>query len=395
MSELFQPTHLDSKILAAAPAAVSVSPPAVTPTKPVTAVSEGCTHPSEPSSQPPEVKESEVSKMLARIGASTSLDPLESSVKELDESSLCSCFRHSGWSQIRSKVFASLVRTGQTPTRIHAFGQCGSDAWLCRSNITEKDARGVPAYKFCIKSNCCHDRLCTPCANTRSATIRDKLLQLMHGKQVSIITLTLSGKDQGLQEKVDRLYKHFRSLRLHPLWDENVAGGAAFLEIKYSEKAKRWHPHLHIIAEAKFIDQGELSTVWHTITKDSFIVDVGRPRDEKMTGVYVAKYASKPLNSSFSNDPNLLDEAVMALKGRRLCLTFGTWYGTPLTYAEDEALADDLTDAAGYTTYLHMNQLIRDVRAGDSEAIHISRCLNIFDRLVRSGLDPPSSSRRP
>jgi hypothetical protein len=159
------------------------------------------------------------------------------------------------------------------------------------------------------------------------------------------------------------------------LWAESVTGGAAFLEVKWSDKAQRWHPHLHIIAEAKFMDQGMLSTTWRTISHDSFIVDIRRVKNAEVTGHYVTKYASKPLNTSFAHTPALLDEALKSLKGRRLCLTFGTWYGTPLTDAEDGEL--ELDDRNHYHSFSPLEDLLLRARSGEREAIQIIKSAGI------------------
>lgn len=269
-------------------------------------------------------------------------------------------FRHSGWAPVRNRIWKALKRTGQSESRINAFALCGAGTWLQRS------AEGIEPVQYRICGSCCHDRLCTPCANARSSRLKLALMTAMKGKRMSFITLTLAGKDDGLAEKVDRLYRHFKALRNHPLWFERVRGGAAFLEIKWSDKAQRWHPHLHCICDADFIDQGELSTVWRTITKDSYIVDVRRVRDDDQAAGYVTKYASKPLNPSFSNDPELLDEAVVALKGRRLCMAFGDWYGTPLDFDTDELLDEDELPSTAWRNYIPLHDAI--YRANHGEA---------------------------
>ncbi len=187
---------------------------------------------------------------------------------------------------------------------------------------------------------------------------------------ISFITLTLAGKDNGLAEKIDRLYKHFRALRAHPEWEKHVQGGVAFLEVKWSDKAKRWHPHLHLIAEATFFDQGELSDLWRGITRDSFIVDISRVKSKENCGGYVTKYASKPLNTSFSNSPILLDEAVAALHGRRLCFCFGSWYGTKLTGLDDDILIEDV-DTDTYHHFGHLEDILQAARFGSREAMDI------------------------
>lgn len=295
----------------------------------------------------------------------------------LDELSLSSNFRHSGWAIIRKKVFDGLARTVQSSSRRSSFGSCGSYSWVEQHN--------EDPLKFRIRHNHCNDRLCTPCANQRSEILRNSLMQLIGDKPTSFITLTLCGKNEPLGELVDRLYKSFRALRLHPLWAENVIGGAAFLEIKHNAKSNRWHPHLHIIANAKFIDQGLLSTAWRSITGDSYIVDIRRVKNAAVTGHYVTKYASKPLNTSFCHDNALLDEAIKALKGRRLCLTFGEWYGTPLTDAEDDEL--ELADGSNYHNFCPLEDLLTRAQSGERQAVLIIKTAGI-EGIWRAMLTP-------
>ena len=279
----------------------------------------------------------------------------------LDEASWAIKFRHSGWMPIRRKIFDALRRTGQTESRISSFSACGVEAWLQVNNADPK--------KFRVKAGFCHDRLCTPCANTRAwrlrtasdANDREQGPHLHHAHVVR--------QGEGLSGLLDRLYKHFRALRQHPTWSETVKGGAAFLEIKWSDKAQRWHPHLHILCEAKYLPQQDLCDAWRSITKDSYIVDIRRVKDAEVSASYVTKYASKPLNMSFVHSAKLLDEAVVALKGRRLCLCFGTWFGTPLDFDDDVELCDDLDDAAGWTNVLPLETLMERAADADPEAI--------------------------
>lgn len=282
----------------------------------------------------------------------------------IDAVSLSACFRHSGWKMTRMRVFEALGRTGQSQARRRSFGECGSFSSI--QQCTDDP------LKFRVRCNHCHDRLCTPCATERSRTIRDVVMAHLPEGGISFITLTLAGADQGLSEKVDRLYRHFRALRAHPAWTEKVAGGVAFLEVKWSEKAKRWHPHLHLIAEAKYVDQAVLSDLWRGITKDSYIVDISRVKDRNSCGSYVAKYASKPLNTSFAGVPSLLDEAVASLKGRRLIFAFGSWYGTKLSSLDDDEL--ELDDAGKkWNHFAFLEDVLFAARAGGVDAMNVIR----------------------
>lgn len=270
-------------------------------------------------------------------------------------------FRHAGWKGIRTQVHSALVRTCQTQSRIDAFCTCGAGSWVQR-----RELKFGGGFEYRIKASCCHDRLCTPCAAVRAWKLQLALRSRMQGKRISFITLTLAGKTEGLAEKIDRLYKGFRALRAHPLWSEKVRGGVAFLEIKHSAKAGRWHPHLHIMADADFIDQGELSNAWRSITRDSFIVDIRRVKEEKQAAVYVTKYASKPLNSSFFSDSKLLDEAVIALKGRRLCFAFGDWFGEGLDIESESLLDEGEENDAEWNNFTPLELCIDAVNEGDA-----------------------------
>jgi hypothetical protein len=274
--------------------------------------------------------------------AATSLDTRESSVNffptnvpsgDAPPLNMAQAFIHSGWEWLRNRVRRALYQTEQSPSRITAFDNCCNEMTLHRDHDDHS--------KLKLLTNRCHDRLCLPCAAVRSFQLRDALLAQIQGKPHTFITLTLSGKGETLVALIDRLYRHFRALRQHPTWADRVSGGAAFLEVKWNAKAGRWHPHLHIVCDSKYLPQADLSDAWRSISHDSFIVDIRKIRDDRVAAGYVTKYASKPLNMTFARDPSKLQEAVIALKGRRLCLTFGTWYGTPLTNAEDKELTED------------------------------------------------------
>jgi len=91
-----------------------------------------------------------------------------------------------------------------------------------------------------------------------------------------------------------------------------------------------------VLATGKYIDKATLQAVWHAITGDSFVVDICLPGGKSSVSRYVTKYASKPLNTSFIHVERLLDEALNALKGRRLCTTFGGWRTVLLLDKPDE-----------------------------------------------------------
>jgi hypothetical protein len=283
----------------------------------------------------------------------------------------CQSWIHSGWMINRRRVRDALLRTHQSPERILRFEACGSEAWVFQQENSDEN------YK--VIANHCGDRFCMVCGGLRTFNTREALKPLCQGVRIRMATLTLAGKKDTLRETLDRIYRHFRALRQSELWHECVTGGASFLEIKWDGKHKRWHTHLHLLLAGKYLEQGHLTKIWHALTGDSFIVDV-RDKGTDGAGVaYAAKYVTKPLNSSFVGIPERLDEAVMALRGKRLCLCFGSWYGTRLSEADDEELFDSLGPEPTWTSIGSLRDLRLEAHKGDPRATRILALLKGFD----------------
>lgn len=283
----------------------------------------------------------------------SSLEPLETTVPiAVSASSVVPAtsipagvsFRHSGWSRPRQLIQAALHRTGASEARRERFNECGAYSWIFRSK-TDPD-------HFKISGSFCRDRFCTPCANARSRLIANNLRGCLKNPPYRFVTLTLRTDNEPLSELINLLLKSFRALRLTSWWGERVTGGVGFVEVTYNPARSRWHPHLHLIIAGTYLDSQELRAHWWRITQHSFIVDVRAIRDTETTLRYVTKYASKPLGNSFINRPAQLDEAIVALSGRRLCHTFGAWRGLQLFAITDQtewervcSLTDFLTAA--------------------------------------------------
>lgn len=237
-------------------------------------------------------------------------------------------FRHSGWKGDRERVMRSFVRTHQKLSRMDEFRTCGSHAYVLQNADDPSDYR--------LAGSACHDRFCVPCATERSYVIAGNVNRIIADREVRFLTLTIKTDDMPLADALDKLYKSFQALRRRAFWTKAVTGGVAFCEIKWIKATSRWHPHLHCLIEGTWIDQKEIKHAWHAITGDSFIVDIRMPGSSTAVARYVAKYASKPLNTSFSRDDELLDEAILAMAGRKLAITFGRWRGELLTQTKTE-----------------------------------------------------------
>lgn len=230
-----------------------------------------------------------------------------------------SLFRHSGWTPRRLRLFEALRRTGTRHRVLERFADCGACS-TCEQTADEVRVRG----------SSCHHALCEPCRQERAAKIRSALHVLCLDKNIRFMTLTLRHSDTPLCDQIDRLYRSFSVLRRRAAWKQNCWGGAAFLEIKISEKDGLWHPHLHVLVEGQFWDVFEISREWHAVTGDSSIVDYTKPRVIEDVCRYAVGYCTKSIHASCWKTDESLDQAIIALKGRRMCLTFGSWRGTPL-----------------------------------------------------------------
>ena len=260
--------------------------------------------------------------------AVTSLDPQETNVDSPMTStegvaetplSRCVAFRHSGWRHSRDLIRLALEATGTSAKRLSRWDQCGENAWVLR--------HPEQANRYRIAASYCHDRFCKPCSCARSNLAARNLRFRLGGAQHRFVTLTLQSTNQALCSLVDKLYRSFRRLRAQTIWKQKVDGGAAFLEIRWNENRQRWHPHLHMILEGRFLPQDLLSDAWKKATQGSSIVDIRKIANAETAARHVTKYASKPLSNTFLNRPDKLQEAIVALRGTRLALTFGTWRG--------------------------------------------------------------------
>lgn len=236
-------------------------------------------------------------------------------------------FRHTGWAHDRRRVYDALHRTGQPCGRLHDFRNCGAHAYVFQN-------RDDPTI-FTIGGSTCHDRFCLPCGRERSRVIAANTRKYTDGKPARFLTLTLKSTTEPLAGLLDKLTHDFATLRRGKLWRKRVTGGVGFLEVKWIKGTHRWHPHLHCLVQGRYIPQDELSKAWHKVTQTSKIVDIRIAKDDGTTTHYICKYASKPLDHTVIVDPARLQEAIVALKGKRLCMTFGSWRGYKLTEAKE------------------------------------------------------------
>lgn len=304
------------------------------------------------------------------------LGPRTPPVGGLPPGTAASSWRHSGWRDDRARVWRALYRTGQPDHRIEDFEACGDRAYVLKHR-TEPD-------RFCIVGSGCHDRFCLPCAQHRSRTVARRIVAKTVNTEVRFLTLTLRTAGEPLVDSLDRLFASFLRLRRSNEWRARVSGGVSFLEIKWMSDTQRWHPHLHCLVQGRYFPHSSLKSLWHSVTGDSDIVDIRSARNQSRVSQYVTKYASKPFNSSFLHDEDRLDEAIIAMKGRRLATTFGTWRGYRLT--EDPSERD-------WEVLGTVDEVVFRARDGDHLARQALDALpsELLDQLTIADRAPPLS----
>lgn len=282
----------------------------------------------------------------------TPLDGLETS--ELGRGSLGEVFRHSGWARLRRMVYAALIRTMQPPNTCLNFRYCGSECWVLQSKTDPQNVK--------LAASCCHHRFCLPCANNRANTIARNVTAYLHGAPIRFITLTLKQNEFPLTHNINRIYESFKKLRKTKLWKSTQRGGVGFLEVKRSRDRQAWNVHLHVISQGKWVDGQKLAMAWRAITGDSFIVDIRLVENPHHVIRYVTKYASKPFDPTLYESEEALDEAIQALHGKRMALTYGNWKGLQMTETPDKDAWDFLDTLEG---------IARKAAEGDNAALRI------------------------
>lgn len=240
-------------------------------------------------------------------------------------------FRHSHWKARRSLIIERLTSAGESTFALDRFTQCGSG---CVVEISPSTKR------IRLKACYCHSRHCEPCMRAKANKIVANLRKRLDEESNVVyrfITLTLKHSKTPLADQIRRLYAGFKKLRGYKAWHESQLGGAATLEVKYSEKTAEWHPHLHIISGGNFIHKRDLSADWKRATGDSIIVDLALLDGTKDVAHYVAKYITKGTNEEVWRNESAAQEWILAMKGVRACLTYGTWRGYKLLQVTDDA----------------------------------------------------------
>ena len=161
-----------------------------------------------------------------------------------------------------------------------------------------------------------------------------------------LVTLTVKNGEH-LGERFDHLMHGVKQLfnRRHArrVLSELRKVDGGFYSVEFTNRGNGWHPHVHMLVLAAEKPCAEtLAYEWHTVTGDSFVVDVSAEEDQDPVEMFleVCKYAMK-----FSDlTPEQTYLASRVLKGRRLIGSFGCFRGVDIP----ESLLDEPLDGLPY-----------------------------------------------
>jgi len=199
--------------------------------------------------------------------------------------------------------------------RAASFHECRSSAWFVRHKLT---------HEVRVASQRCNLRWCPLCIKTKRFVMKSSVIPWVKKvRKPKFLTLTLKHSADPLADQLDRIYDCLKKLRKSVLWKKHIKGGLWFFQVTLSDKTNQWHPHIHIICEGAYLPHQQIKAKWLEITKDSNIIDIRAVRDAKKTAEYVARYATAPADLTTLKMEEA-KEVFRALKGRRMCGTFGT-----------------------------------------------------------------------
>jgi len=175
-----------------------------------------------------------------------------------------------------------------------------------------------------IMTDSCRQRWCPMCANQKASFTKNSVQQWIESlESPRFLTLTLKHCEEPLLPQIEFLQDAFRRLRMRIWWKKRVFGGVWFLQVHRSKVDGLWHPHLHILLDGKYMEQGKLSDLWDLVTWGSMVLEITRIHNPEDSAKYVARYSARPAKFA---EMALADrvEMIEALKGKRLSGTFGT-----------------------------------------------------------------------
>ncbi len=250
-------------------------------------------------------------------------------------------------------------------TRMNAFDSCRTKAWFVRHQETG-DVR--------VAAKSCKLRWCPICAKKKQWFLAQQFMPWAEStKKLKFLTLTLKHTEAPLSIQISNLYTFFQKFRKLKFLKDNIQGGVWFFQITKSKKDGLWHPHLHCIIDANYMQQEKLSRLWQRTTLGSMIVDIQAVRDPAKVAEYIGRYSARPSSLAGMELSERL-ELMQAMHGRRLV---GTWGN-----AKETALTMQKPDDAGMWKYVGSWSTVHGVLDCDENAKAIYKAWMLSEPLA-------------
>lgn len=289
---------------------------------------------------------------------STLLDPPQSngSLDPLARADVKYRFRYH--EQPYTRVLTVLRSHYRHEKRARRLSLCGAHATVWQSASTGEIA---------LRSYHCGMRICPRCRETHAARTKDKLQRFTATvpiNELSMISLTIRSTTAPLGVQISNLYTAFKKLRKSEVWRAANPSGYAVLEITRNTDTGLWHPHLHLLARAKYMPLAKVRAAWEIATHGSWSVDIRRVNSASRERLqkYLADYLTKPPQDSVLSDDAALTEWIDAHQDRKVLLRFGR-----PTLADEKPAPPDPGDWHLIGT---LAGIIRSARLGYSNARH-------------------------
>lgn len=267
--------------------------------------------------------------------------------------------RISRYGEAKKRALEVAEYIGTLPKREGLQRRVGS----CGEYLGFRHYETIDQVRLHVAHFCTKHLLCPLCAIRRGAKAlsvylpRHELVMASNARlRPFLVTLTvkdgpvLSERFGHLVDSQRELWKRRHRKRGSVL--DDVEAAVWSYEVKRGRGSDLWHPHLHMVALAEVKpDAQRLAAEWHSITGDSFIVDV-RPINQADVAsgfLEVFKYALK-----FS-DMDVRDtfHAFHVLGGKRLVGSAGLFRGIEIPENLKDETFDDLPFESLFYRYMH------------------------------------------
>lgn len=198
------------------------------------------------------------------------------------------------------------------------LAQCHADWLVLRKN--SDDSLAARPY-------CCGVRLCPLCSGYRGSkarlSIEDKVDRM---RNRMLWTFTIRSTEERLDTLHKKLTGWFARLRRTEIWKHYTRGCVWVFEFTLNIQTDKWHPHLHVIVDTRFLPFHALQDSWRKITGGSHSINFRGSRGTVDATNYIVKYITKPASASRWSIWRLA-EFLCVMRGKRLYGSTGTAFG--------------------------------------------------------------------